>query len=285
MEKEKREEKKKKEKEKEKEKENGDEQITDIEEINKELEKGHNQWASISFNCFYGCSHDCRYCYARQMSAKFKREKGPWNNPLPNNNNIAKKWKKRKGIIMFPTSHDITPTNMNICFESLEKMLAANNKILIVSKMHYEIAKELAQKFSKYKNNLEIRITIGSDKEADLKKWEPGAPTFGERIKCLELLSSSGFNLSVSAEPILSVDRVDALIEKVVPYANEIWLGKMNYIYRIRRMFPEMEKDCNWITGDQNNERILQLYKKYKDNSKIKWKNSILSVVKKSMKN
>ena len=34
---------------------------------------GVEEWAKHSANCFYGCSHDCQYCYAKSMAVRFKR--------------------------------------------------------------------------------------------------------------------------------------------------------------------------------------------------------------------
>ncbi len=35
---------------------------------------GNKEWASHDENCLVGCSHDCRYCYAKSMAIRFKRK-------------------------------------------------------------------------------------------------------------------------------------------------------------------------------------------------------------------
>ena len=34
---------------------------------------GTHEWCDSNVNCYYGCSRNCRYCYARHMAIRFKR--------------------------------------------------------------------------------------------------------------------------------------------------------------------------------------------------------------------
>jgi len=38
---------------------------------------GTKEWSVESVNCVTGCSHNCRYCYARAMALRFHRIKRP----------------------------------------------------------------------------------------------------------------------------------------------------------------------------------------------------------------
>ncbi len=35
---------------------------------------GTHEWASYNENCLLGCSHDCRYCYAKSIAIRLKRK-------------------------------------------------------------------------------------------------------------------------------------------------------------------------------------------------------------------
>ena len=61
------------------------------------------------------------------------------------------------------------------------------------------------------REQLLFRFTVGSAKDDVLSFWEPGAPTFAERMASLELAWAHGYQTSVSCEPML-----DGHIEDVV---------------------------------------------------------------------
>src|SRR5271157_6268802 len=100
---------------------------------------GVGEWSDHSLNCVAGCSHTCGYCFARGIAARFKRiapEKWKDEKIVP-----YKKIGKRKGTIMFPSSHDITPVTLDHCIEFLDMLLSAGNNVLLVSKPHLECVK------------------------------------------------------------------------------------------------------------------------------------------------
>ena len=35
--------------------------------------QGTQEWSVKTINCCTGCSHDCRYCYAKGMAVRFKQ--------------------------------------------------------------------------------------------------------------------------------------------------------------------------------------------------------------------
>ena len=72
--------------------------------------KGTKEWASSNVNICKGCFNDCVYCYAKRMGIRFKRNTlENWKFMVINEKAVSKGYGKRKGRIMFPTSHDITP--------------------------------------------------------------------------------------------------------------------------------------------------------------------------------
>ena len=111
--------------------------------------------------------------------------------------------------------------------------------------------------------------------------WEPGAPTFEERLACLELAHRSGFKTSVSVEPMLDTPNVVALFHKLAPFVTDsIWLGKLN---RARACIwerpPEVEAAIERIEANQTDDKIRPIYQALKDEPLVRWKESVKTVI------
>ena len=99
-----------------------------------------------------------------------------WANPQLRQKEVAKKRRKAKGRIMFPTSHDITPQFLDHCVTVLRKLLAAGNEVLIVTKPHLDCIERLCRELAEYREKIVFRFTIGAMDDELLRFWEPGAP-------------------------------------------------------------------------------------------------------------
>jgi DNA repair photolyase len=124
-----------------------------------------------------------------------------------------------------------------------------------------------------------------------LKFWEPKAPSFDERLKSLKHVHKLGFQTSISCEPMLD-NHIEKVIKKVEPFVTEtIWIGKANRLLgttgrgRLEingELTPETQAKAEELNEWQSDENILELYKQFKDNPKIRWKESIKYVLKKN---
>ena len=94
---------------------------------------------------------------------------------------------------MFPSSHDITPTNLAGCLVFLEELLRVGNQVLVVSKPHLDCIEAVCEKFGDYQGQILFRFTIGACDDSVLSFWEPGAPEYAERKASLEHAYSEGF--------------------------------------------------------------------------------------------
>ncbi len=244
---------------------------------------GTHEWASSNVNCIRGCKNNCRYCYAKTAAVKSgSKTLENWHIEEVNNKVIEKNYRKRDGTVMFPTTHDISEENLDSCLIVLEKLLKVGNKVLIVSKPHINCISKLCVKLEQYKDNILFRFTIGSPLDKILKFWEPGAPSYMERLASLVLAYKSGFQTSVSCEPYLC-GNILKVVEETEPYVTDsIWIGKANKLtYRLK---------MNGADGDalnygrmlekfQCDENVMKLYHRLEDNPKVKWKDSIKTVV------
>jgi len=240
---------------------------------------GTKEWADSNVNCYLGCSNDCRYCYAKMMAFRFKRKNTKnWKHMVPNQKNIEKGYKKRKGRIMFPTSHDITDESFNNCMIVLRKLVNSKNKVLVTTKPMYKYIVKICNLFQNYKEFIQFRFTITSIDNSLLNFWEPGAPSFNERFNSLKFSFNRGFKTSISIEPFLDEDPF-ILVELLIPYVTEsIWIGKMNYLSR--QNLSEEEKNqysrISEINSKENLRIILKKAEKY-DLSYLRIKDSIIN--------
>ena len=240
---------------------------------------GTKEWADSNVNCYLGCSNDCRYCYAKKMAIRFKRKtEETWKIMEPNYKYIHKGYAKRKGRIMFPTSHDITIKSLYHCLVVIKKIIDARNEVLITTKPRLNCIKKICSNFSKIKELVQFRFTITSNKNNFLKFWESGAPLFEERLESLKYAFKKGYKTSVSIEPFLDEDPY-VLVDTLIPYVTEsIWIGKMNYIQTNnlnsieRKYYNEIRRICS----KNNLSNIVKKASTYKD-SRIRIKDSILN--------
>ncbi len=248
---------------------------------------GTKEWAASNANVMIGCEHGCMYCYAKAMASRFNRiPEGGWTSPVVNEKALDKNYGKRKGTIMFPTTHDITPDNLVHVSVVLKKMLEAGNNVLIVSKPHLECIKTLCDEFESYRDQILFRFTIGSMHDSILKFWEPGAPECGERVAALQYAFGKEFATSVSMEPMLDIDEDDIVnfAQRLTHHVTDaVWLGKVNKLSeRLKRngwLGPNAAAAAKMLKESQSDERIKSLYSRLKDDPKVKWKESIKKVV------
>jgi len=245
---------------------------------------GNKEWAPYRESCLVGCSHDCKYCYAKAMAVHYKRTSPQnWKNEKLRPNTLQKVFHKRGGRIFFPSSHDITPAHLSECITFLKNILTPGNEVLIVSKPHLDCIKAICDEFSGYKDKILFRFTIGSSNSNTLKFWEPNAPDFQERLESLQYAFQQGYKTSVSCEPMLDNNMRD-LIRQTAPFITDsIWLGKMNKpLYRLRlngKNDPITIAKALELSQKQPDEFIWGLYFRYKANPKMKWKDNIKKIV------
>ena len=260
---------------------------------------GVQEWAEHSLNIISGCPNRCLYGYCSEMSIRFKR-KTPTTWPTEElrpgffdaEGKLTRKFGKRKGRIMFPTTHDVTPTNLKYCLPVLKALLEAGNHVLITTKpdqraIHTLVEELQGPAMDPWTNYILFRFTIGSGSDETLSFWEPGAPSLASRMESLALATEAGFKTSVSMEPILDttvgqvVDHVDLLAPLVT---DTIWLGTANKLrarckcnghmgrYDVRDAVNQLEEA--WTL-----ETVRELHSILKHHPKVRWKNQIKTML------
>lgn len=242
---------------------------------------GTREWAKQNVNFITGCHNDCKYCYAKEMAIRFGRVlEQDWQNEAIRSPAQTQNYRKRTGRIMFPSTHDITPIHLTESIAVLRKLLCVENEVIIVTKPHFDCIKRICTELVEYKSQIVFRFTIGSADSTVLKFWEPNAPSFEERLECLQYAFGAGYETSVSCEPMLD-DNISAVIEAVSPFVTDsIWVGKANLLLKRlnfnghtdKLTISEANKLVQWQSDRSN---ILALKAKYANDSLIKWKNGM----------
>jgi DNA repair photolyase len=243
---------------------------------------GTQEWSVKTVNCCTGCSHDCRYCYAKEMAIRFKQVTAPqWPLERVRQKDVIKRHKNYNGQVMFPSSHDITPTNLGACMTVVKNLLDVGNRVLVVSKPHLECIKAICKRFEPFKDQILFRFTIGACDERVLSFWEPNAPGYNERKRCLMYAYQAGFQTSVSVEPMLDSANIDPLTGDLLPYVtHSLWIGTMNHLGRFGKSSDMVLRQAiAKIRRGQTGGIIKSIYKRYKDNPLIRWKKEIKKVV------
>jgi len=248
--------------------------------VEKREKTGTREWSEHSANLFTGCSHGCRYCYARADALRFKKILRPedWRTMKIRPKEQSRVFKRRKGVTMFPTTHDITPETLDACTEYLKRLLAPGNRVLIVTKAHLVCVEHLCKALEPWREQIEWRFTIGAIRTATLKYWEPGAPGFSERW-CAAVLAQTWARVSFSIEPILDIGAVVHLAERFADFGT-VWIGKMNQVRRrVAIVTDEDERRVRAIEEGQTDEMIMELVRALKDVPQVRWKDSIRAVM------
>lgn len=245
---------------------------------------GTEEWCSRTTNIISGCEHDCKYCYAKSIAIRFKRKTpDTWVEEIVNDTNLDKKFPKVEGRVMFPSTHDITPDNLQYSLQHLQNILYAGNEVLIVTKPHLWVVESICEVFKDHKDKILFRFTIGSTNNEVLKFWEPGAPTYEERKQSVIHAFNCGFQTSLSCEPMLD-DNVEGVVNDLQNYITDtIWIGKMNFLKGRLKMNGcgdnySMQK-AEELISIQSDNNILDLVDRLKNNPKIRWKESIKKVL------
>ena len=108
----------------------------------------NNEWTLSRNNVNFqtGCSNACRYCYGQFMpNIKNKPADFKWNNPEIRQKDVEKAQGFRDGRVGFPTSHDITPDNLDDYLTVLGKLLISGNRIMIITKPVLECIEAICQ--------------------------------------------------------------------------------------------------------------------------------------------
>lgn len=241
---------------------------------------GTAEWAEVTENICKGCRNNCRYCYAAHNANRFgQRYRDQWHEEVLTKRAQITSYPARDGVVMFPSSHDITPFNVEHYCKVAELILKKGNKLLIVSKPRLDCINRVMDALEKWKEQIMFRFTIGAIDDRLIRFWEPGAPFSLERLDTLSDAEYRGFARSVSIEPMLAgVAETLRVVENVRGCTpSSIWIGKMNKIRT--RVDKDFAVEIAEVERLQSDHEIMELYRLLNGAPDIFWKDSIKEVV------
>lgn len=271
---------------------------------------GTKEWSTKSDNFQTGCKNNCRECFAAEVGhRRGYKDREDWENAVIRDKDVRKGRKKNRGTVMLPTTHDVDEDNIEQFIIVLRKHMEVGNDVLIVSKPRLACIKRICAEFKDYADQILFRFTIGSMNDEVLKFWNPGAPNYKERVDALEHAYEHGFKTSISSEPFYD-DTIVPMFHELAPLITDShWIGKMNKkghvvtekeakkfskkriiklpdgrLFHRERVFIEGWTETEWgywnaVEAIQTDEMIWEIYNLLKDESLVKWKESIKKIV------
>ena len=249
--------------------------------------KGTRQWSDATVNCAKGCKNGCRYCYARKLALRRNQieEAADWENMTVSKTAYTKSFPRKNRTIMFPSSHDIIDVGnvKQACVDTLTKLLDRGHQVIVVTKPRPAIITEMTETFKKYVDQLEFRFTITSDDPDVLAFWEPGAPTFRERLESLRHAWKEGFNTSVSMEPFLTdplrvIPKIERYVANKIEGKESIWLGLMSGIPE-NGPDPRENDYYDRLRKNYEPQQLERICKALRGHGKIRWKDSMINAL------
>ena len=151
-----------------------------------------------------GCSHDCKYCYAKSL-LDFRNL---WN---PNDPSVADIEKIRKKIQKIPKGTVIRLGGMTDCFQPCEKtyrvtyetikaLNEARIEYLIVTKSAMIAEPEYLEILDKDLAHIQVTVTTFKDDLA--ATYEKASPP-SKRVKAIEILTELGYDVALRLSPFI----------------------------------------------------------------------------------
>jgi hypothetical protein len=203
-----------------------------------------------------------------------------WTKPVIDHSKVDKNRGRCNGVVMFPSSHDLTPLNMSEYLWVLRKLLDAGNQVLVVSKPHWQCITMICDFYTEYREQIMFRFTIGSMEDEILRFWEPQAPSFAERLACLQYAFQCGYKTSVSCEPYLDPHVVYTYTACKGYITDSFWVGKLKHFDRRVDLSgvsaEQIEKFVKPLKAAQADSVVKSIHRLLDGQPFIKWKDSLV---------
>ena len=217
------------------------------------LTKSNIPGADYCINPYVGCTHACKYCYARFMT-KYSGHDEPWGEFVDAKVNAAELLRRqlerrrtRGGSVLIGTVTD--------AYQPLERELGLTRAVL-AALVGEGCAVAALTKSDLVARDVDVLGELGGAAEMTITSldddvraaFEPGAPSPGRRLAALRILRDGGVRTSVSVGPVLpEFTDLRAIFEAVRDLAGGVRGESLNlravnraaFETALRRHFPE----------------------------------------------
>jgi DNA repair photolyase len=192
-------------------------------------------------NCYTGCEHDCRYCYAGLFMRRYSGHEEPWGKFVDVKVNAPEVLQKqvlraKKGVVWLSSVCDAyqpLEERYRLTRRCLEILAEAGFPVQVQSKSVL-LLRDI-DVFRRFKN-IEVGFTVATDDDLVSRLVEPGASPVSERIAALADMKAAGIRTFAFIGPILPGDP-EALVAALDGKAGHILIDRMNYVGQFREFF------------------------------------------------
>lgn len=235
-------------------------------------------------NPYIGCTHGCKYCYARFMK-RFTKHNEDWGKfldiKLCNSKIDINKIKNKTVFISSVTDcYNHYEKKYKVTRKILEQLLLSEAHIIIVTKSKL-VLRDL-DILTKFKDvNIAISLnTLDENFRCDMDK----ASTIAERLSTLQILKENGIYCTAFISPIFpEITNVLNIVTEMKDYVDEFWFEdlnlrgefKHNILTYIRLNYPQLLPLYNEIYLKKNSvywEQQEKLIREFCDMNNIKYK-------------
>lgn len=179
-----------------------------VREINCKSLLNESKLADYCINCYVGCEHACKYCYADSITRRFSQHTNPWGKFVDVKVNAPEVLKteigrKKKGSVFLSSLTDPyqpLEKKYQLTRRCLEILLEHQFPIVIQTKSSLVLRNlDLIKQFK----DREVGFTLTSLDEEVRKDFEPCSSTVEEKLEAIRILKENGIKVYVFFGPVL----------------------------------------------------------------------------------
>ena len=194
-------------------------------------------------NCYTGCEHNCRYCYASLFMRRYSGHVEPWGEFVDvkvNAPEILQKQVRRakKGVVWLSSVCDAyqpLEAKYRLSRRCLEILAEAEFPVTVQSKSVLLLRD--VDVFRRFKD-IEVGFSIATDDDKVGRLFEPGAAPISERLAAFTELKKAGIRTFAFAGPLLP-GNPEALAAALDGKADRVLIDRMNYLDQIRSFYTK----------------------------------------------
>ncbi len=217
-------------------------------------------------NLYIGCTHSCKYCYAKFIKRFTEHSKDEWGSFVDYKENCVDVLKKE--INKLPANKTVLLGSITDSYQPIEKKLLLTRKCLEVF-LNYDTQISILTKSNlvlrdidilKYFSNCTVGVSFGISSKDISKKLEPNSASIQERVKTLYELKKLGITTYAFIGPIIPhISCLDDIFKLVYPNVDFVMGEVLNTNFSDKKSFISI---INTIDDKNYGEEIL---KKCKD--------------------
>jgi DNA repair photolyase len=191
-------------------------------------------------NCYTGCGHACRYCYATYMK-RFTNHTEPWGTFVDVKINAVELLRKalRRNI-----SGEVLLSSVTDAYQPLEEKYRLTRgclELLAMTQLDVDILTksrivtrdiDILSRMA----TVDVGLSITTDREDIKRIFEPGSSGIRGRLEALKALRKAGISTYVFIGPILPMDP-ENLADSIAPFADRVLIDRMNYAHRVKGLY------------------------------------------------